>query len=73
MKVAKVNKSTLTIENLEEAPNQEWIDENSKGDYLYIPYSSDNVAYIGLTWSPENGFEQQSAERDPEELAKLIK
>lgn len=68
VKVAKVNKSTLVVENLEEAPDQEWIDANSNGDYLYIPYSNDNVAYIGLLWSPEDGFEQQSAERDPENI-----
>lgn len=66
MYVAKVNKTTKIVENIELAYDQEWVDQNSKGDYVYIEYTLDNPAVIGLSWSKENGFEQPP--KSPESL-----
>jgi hypothetical protein len=57
MNVAKVNKKTGIVENIEVASEQ-WIEENTPQGYTYVVIGPSEVAHIGLSWSKENGFEQ---------------
>jgi len=62
MNIAKINKKTKIVENLETAPDLQWVKENSNEEFLYVAYDNENPAYIGLSWSEENGFEQLDVE-----------
>lgn len=57
MNVAKINKKTNVVENLE-VVSKEWLQKNIDDEYLYIPYDSNNQAHIGFLWSSNLGFEQ---------------
>lgn len=49
-----------------EVADQEWFEANSVGSdgSILIPYTNEQPAYIGLSWSKENGFEQPSEESE---------
>lgn len=61
MNVAKVNRSTGTIENLEVVRDEKWIEENSNDEYIYVPYSFNDtvIPKIGLSWTEQYGFEEE--------------
>lgn len=51
------------VVNLEVA-DQEWIDDNQGVDgFTFVPYTEAQPAWIGLGWTPENGFEQPKETR----------
>ena len=57
MYVAKINKETSIVENTELA-DQEWLDNYTSDIYMYVPYTEEQPAVVGLKWSKKKGFEQ---------------
>jgi hypothetical protein len=66
------------VANLEVA-SLEWIEANAdpEGRTVFVPYTADNPAVIGLGWDPIGGFEQEPPEPEtitvtPAELEQLV-
>ena len=50
------------VVNIEMA-HQEWIDDNQGLEgFTFVPYTSEQPAWIGLGWTKAGGFEQPTGE-----------
>lgn len=60
MRIARIRNGI--VENIEVA-DQAWLDaQHLDPDTIFIPYTDDNPAHIGLGWTKEAGFEQPPQE-----------
>lgn len=56
MDVARIRDGIVV--NIESA-SQEWLEANSNGgDFIFVPFTEENPAVIGLGWNEVDGFEQ---------------
>lgn len=58
MNIARIDLQTGLVVNTEVA-DQEWLDAHADDpDFLFVPYTDENPAVVGLGWDPATGFEQ---------------
>lgn len=59
MNIARIDAATSLVVNLEVA-DAGWVKANADpdGPWLFVEYTDDNPAHIGLGWEPIGGFEQ---------------
>lgn len=61
MNIARIALETGLVVNIECA-DQEWLDAHvADPDFVFVAYTDDQPAVVGLGWDPATGFEQPPA------------
>lgn len=61
MNIARIRDGiVINIETVDE----DWSDPGNSDDIL-VPYTDNQPAFVGLTWTEADGFEQQPAPEEP--------
>lgn len=64
MDIARIDKATGLVVNIE-VVDAEWLDAHADDpEYLFVPYTEDAPASIGLSYDPVNGFERPAVPED---------